>query len=173
MEQAKNDRQDGRIMATVSGAWRNSRVIGVTWIIFAVMFATSILIFLPQLFVRYEVVIPPTESQLCPGDNLTYSVEVEITHFPGVATISENWCRAGESGPCSNTLAKTRSIPLAAYRKVAGSPSVPIPMSSFFNKPGPYEYWHVAVNGKSDGYIVPFMIREDCPDIPTPTPTGS
>ena len=154
--------------------WSNSHAIGALWLLCFVVFAGfSLAVMLPRSSVRYEAVIPPTKSNLCPGENLTYSVVVEITHFPSVATISENWCHAGDAGACSNTLAKTRTIPLAAYREIAGSPSVPVPVSSFFNRAGPYEYWHVAINGKSDGYIVPFTIRADCPDIEDPAPAGS
>lgn len=172
MDSTRSDsRRSGRLPAVVREAWRSSRSVAVAWSIIIVLLIGSFVVMMPRLFVNYDSVIPPVESELCPGDNLTYSVVVEIAHFPGVATISENWCRAGVSGPCSNTLAKTRDIPLAAYRQIAGTPSVPIPVSPFFNRPGPYEYWHVAVNGKADGYIVPFTIREDCPDIPTPTPT--
>lgn len=173
MEQTRNEQQRGRVMMTAAGAWRSSRVIGIAWVTLVVFLLTSFIVMFPRLFVRYDVVIPPTESQLCPGDKLAYKVVVEIAHFPGVATISENWCHAGETGACSNSLAKTREIPLAAYRKIAGSPSVPVPVSSFFNRAGPYEYWHVAVNGKADGYVVPFTIRDDCPDIEDPAPAGS
>ncbi len=167
----QSSRQSSRLMTTVTHVWRSSRAVATMWVVIVALFAVSFVVMFPRLFVRYDAVIPPVESQLCPGDNLSYSVVVEIAHFPGVAKISENWCHAGVNGACSNTLAKTRDIPLAAYRKIAGSPSIPVPVSSFFNRPGPYEYWHVAVNGKADGYIVPFTIREDCPDTQPPTPT--
>lgn len=160
-------------MTAVIQVWRSSRAVAIMWVVVVILFVVAFTVMLPRLFVRYDVVIPPVESQLCPGDSLTYDVVVKIEHFPGVATISENWCHAGRAGACSNTLAKTRDIPLAAYRQIAGSPSIPIPVSSFFNRPGPYEYWHVAVNGKADGYTVPFTIREDCPDVITnPTPAA-
>ncbi len=150
--------------------WNSQRFVSSAWFfLFCVFAGFSLFVMLPRANVSYRDVIPATKSDLCPGDLLEYAVTVEIKHYPGEATITESWCRAGESGPCANSLAKTQTVPLADYRLISGTPAVPIPVSKFFT-PGPYEYWHVAVNGKADGYIVPFTIREDCPDIPAPTP---
>jgi hypothetical protein len=150
--------------------WNDPRFIGSLWLLTLFMFGGFFFfVLLPRAAVSYGEVIPATKSDLCPGDLLEYSVTVEINHYPGEATISESWCRAGESGPCANSLAKTQTVPLADYRLIHGTPSVPIPVSRFFTA-GAYEYWHVAVNGKASGYIVPFTIRADCPAIPTPAP---
>lgn len=155
----------------VDRAWSNPRIVGSLWLISFVSFvALSLYVMLPRVFVSYRNVIPAVKSDLCPGDLLEYAVTVEINHYPGEATISESWCRAGVSGPCANSLAKSVTVPLANYRLIDGTPSVPIPVSKFFT-PGAYEYWHVAVNGRASGYIVPFTIRADCPVIQsTPTP---
>lgn len=145
--------------------WNNPRVVGALWLLaFSLFVGVSLAFMLPRLFVDYQNVIPATKSDLCPGEFLEYAVTVEIKHYPGEATISESWCRAGESGPCANSLAKTLTVPLADYRLINGTPSIQVPVSGFFT-PGAYEYWHVAVNGRADGYIVPFTIRADCPAI--------
>lgn len=146
--------------------WNNPRFVGSAWLFAFFAFAAfSFFVMLPRATVSYRDVLPAIKSDLCPGDLLEYSVTVEIDHYPSAVTISESWCRAGETGPCANSLAKAQTIPLANYRKINGTPEVPIPVSKFFT-PGAYEYWHVAVNGKSSGYIVPFTIRADCPAIP-------
>lgn len=149
-------------------AWRSQRAVFILWTTVFALFFASVALMLPRLFVRYGEVIPPETADLCPGELLRYSVLVEITHFPGEATISEGWCRAGVAGTCANSLAKTTTIPLAGYRRIAANPAVPIPASSFF-RAGDYEYWHVAVNGRADGYTVPFTIRDDCPPVPPAT----
>lgn len=157
---------------TVVKLWSEPRFIGTLWLFTFFVFAGFFFfVLLPRAAVSYGSVIPAIKSDLCPGDNLEYSVTVEITHYPSTATISEGWCRAGDAGSCANSLAKTTTVPLADHRLIKGTPSVPIPISKFFT-PGAYEYWHVAVNGKTSGYIVPFTIRADCPVIqPTPAPT--
>ena len=150
--------------------WNEPWFVGSLWLFaFFVFGGFALFVMLPRANVSYKNVIPATKSDLCPGDLLEYAVTVEIKHYPGEATISESWCRAGESGPCANNLAKTQTVPLADYRLINGTPAVPVPVSKFFT-PGAYEYWHVAVNGRASAYIVPFTIRADCPAIPTPAP---
>lgn len=146
--------------------WNSQRFIGLAWLgTFCVFGWFALFVLAPRASVSYRDVIPAVNSDLCPGDLLEYAVTVEIKHYPGEATISESWCRAGESGPCANGLAKSQTVPLADYRLIKGTPSVPIPVSKFFTPGSAYEYWHVVVNGKATGYIVPFTIRADCPVI--------
>lgn len=151
-------------MERIQGLWHNQAVlIAALLLSLSTLLVTVALLVRDKANVRYSAEhITPKVSALCPGEFLEYDVTVEIRHYPAVGIVSTSFCRAGEAGVCFNSLADGDPIPLADYRRISGTPKIPIPRSPVFT-PGDYEYWHVFQNGDATGYVVPFSIRDDCP----------
>ncbi len=63
---------------------------------------------LTQTAVDYgETFIAPDKAAVCPGDTITFPVDITIDHGNSVSRVTEGWCRA--DGICPNTLQNTPS----------------------------------------------------------------
>lgn len=115
--------------------------------------------------VAYKVQsIAPVESYLCPGDQLRYPVELEVSEVPIILTIVESWCRAGPDGVCSQATTVEYQVPVLRPRTIDTMAVRTVPDAPFFRPGDKIEYQHATTDGKTvTGYVVePIVIRNDC-----------
>lgn len=109
-------------------------------------------------------VIQPDAPAYCPGDSITYDVDVRVTHYPTVIQITETWCEKGLTGRCSAALSRTWNQAVLEPRQITAKASRQIPVNPFFRPGGTYQLYHAVINGRAEWYIVDdIKIKDTCP----------
>ena len=105
-------------------------------------------------------IIEPYQTNVCPGDTLSYPLVAETLEFPSLLHIVEGWCETGETGVCYRSLSTEYFLPILDYRRVSTDAKRIVPNLP----PGDYEFWHVthSCGGTVNGYRVPFTVPEGC-----------
>lgn len=109
-------------------------------------------------------VIQPDALAYCPGDSVTYDVDVRVTHYPAVIQITETWCEKGLTGRCSAALSRTWNQAVLEPRQITAQASRPIPDNPFFQAGKTYQLYHAVIDGRPEWYIVDnIKIKDTCP----------
>lgn len=109
-------------------------------------------------------VIQPDALAYCPGDSVTYDVDVRVTHYPAVIQITETWCEKGLTGHCSAALSRTWNQAVLEPRQITAQASRPIPDNPFFQAGKTYQLYHAVIDGRPEWYIVDnIKIKDTCP----------
>ena len=108
-----------------------------------------------------SVVYAPTPASVCPGDSITYPVEVTVTadDLPALSRVVEAWRRDAD-GVTLQTTARVYELPLVrpvTVRTTARRTAPNLPA-------GVYWLDHVSQNGKTTGYTVGPVTILDCAD---------
>lgn len=115
--------------------------------------------------VQFDVaVIQPDRPDYCPGDTLTYDVDVRVTHYPAVIQITETWCEKGLTGRCSAALSRSWNQAVLEPRQITANAVRPIPVNPFFQAGKVYQLYHAVIDGRPEWYIVDnIKIKDSCP----------
>lgn len=109
-------------------------------------------------------VIRPHADAYCPGDVMTYDVDVTAVHYPVVLELTETWCEKGLAGRCSAALSRTWHQAVLEPRKIQAVAQRRIPADPFFRPGGTYQLYHAVINGREEWYIVDdIKIKDSCP----------
>lgn len=110
-----------------------------------------------------EVIHPDAEAY-CPGDVMSYDVDVRVTHYPAVVQITESWCEKGATGRCSAALSRTWNQVILEPRHITGKAARRIPVDPFFQPGVVYQMYHATIDGDVEWYIVDdIRIGDTCP----------
>ena len=108
--------------------------------------------------------IQPDADEYCPGDVVTYDVDVQVTHFPAVVQITESWCDKGVTGRCSAALSRTWNQVILEPRHITGKAARRLPVDPFFIPGDVYQMYHATIDGDLEWYILDnIRIGETCP----------
>lgn len=113
-----------------------------------------------QSVVSYEV-LEAAESQLCPGETLSFSATFR-SYGREIIHVVENVCDAGQEGRCYISTVNSYELAINGPKEFAATISRVLPRGTFWKPGAAYEWTHLVRNGKVNGYAVPFTIREDC-----------
>lgn len=109
-------------------------------------------------------VIQPDAEAYCPGDAMTYDVDVRVTHYPAVVQITESWCEKGVTGRCSAPLSRTWNQAILEPRHITGKATRRIPVDPFFQPGEVYQMYHATIDGDVEWYVVDdIRIGDTCP----------
>lgn len=115
--------------------------------------------------VKFAVdVIQPDAPAYCPGDSITYDVDVRVTHYPAVIQITETWCEKGPTGRCSAALSRSWNQAVLEPRQITAKAVRVIPVNPFFQPGQVYQLYHAVIDGRPEWYIVDnIKIKDSCP----------
>lgn len=149
---------------------RSSRRLNVIMLLlFAIAALGMVLLFnTPAFSVQYDgtrvPVIPPIETQVCPGDTIHYPLTTSVTEdeIPGQLDIAESWCEEGLSGPCTGVNPPRPELPLLEPKLIYTDGAARVVPETL--TPGVYHFWHSATDalGRVSGYIVAPVNVKDC-----------
>lgn len=109
-------------------------------------------------------VIQPDAEAYCPGDVVTYDVDVRVTHYPAIVQITESWCEKGLTGRCSAALSRTWNQVILEPRHITGKAVRRLPVDPFFRPGKVYQMYHATIDGNLEWYILDnIRIGETCP----------
>lgn len=107
-----------------------------------------------------EKTVEPVVSALCPGEMLTYQQEISIKET-AMLDISREWCNRGST--CIMAIRQAFENVVTTPQEFSGLVSHVVPASTSWKPGGLYEFRSGVRNGELSIQIVPFEIREDCP----------
>lgn len=135
-------------------------LIGITSLFAGIYLAFASLLQEPALVSFGSELYEPTPSVVCPGDMITYPVELSIAYHGEeyVIQIIEAWYSVDKHTLLQST-AKTVNLPVVRDFNMQSITLERVPENL---KPGNYELHSVTINGQGEGYRVGPVIVVEC-----------